>query len=269
VGGCGGGGGGSSSPPPAPPPPGPTVTGIGFAPTSGPGDTSAYYPLAAGNQRLFDSTPTDPTALAPAGAVTIAVNGTKTVLGATATVITRTDPTSAAGGYDGTVSTVTGKNVPAGSFINALKQTTTVTATATDGGQSIPISGTDLSWQAPGVGPIKDLASATSNGVTITSDSALRFYTVKGQKHGIGASSALAASLVGANCQAVAQALPSVTSDGTNFLVVAYACDASSGSAMANWVGTLVGSDGAVITKFHITAPTVATGPRRPAWPHG
>jgi hypothetical protein len=51
-GGSGGGGGGSSSPPAAPPPPGPTVTGNGFAPTSGPGDTSAYYPLAAGNQWL-------------------------------------------------------------------------------------------------------------------------------------------------------------------------------------------------------------------------
>lgn len=92
--GCGGGGGGSTAPA------APTVSGNGFARTSGPGDTSAYLPSAAGDQWNFNYTTTDPTAMTPFGLVTVAVNGTKTIQGATATVFTRTDPTVTSGGYD-------------------------------------------------------------------------------------------------------------------------------------------------------------------------
>jgi len=89
-GGYGGGGGGGS----------PTVTGKGFAPSTGPGDTAGYFPVGAGDQWEFNYSTTDPKASAATGVVTLAVNGTKTVLGATATVLTQTNSTSPSGGFD-------------------------------------------------------------------------------------------------------------------------------------------------------------------------
>jgi len=90
-GGGGGGGGGGGSP---------TVTGKGFAPSTGPGDTAGYFPVGAGDQWEFNYSTTDPKASAAAGVVTLAVNGTKAVLGATATVLTQTNSTSSSGGFD-------------------------------------------------------------------------------------------------------------------------------------------------------------------------
>src|SRR5438309_498261 len=54
---CGGGGGGGGSGGP-PPPPQPSVTGNGFAPASGPGDTSSYFPTGLQDQLLLDLTQT-------------------------------------------------------------------------------------------------------------------------------------------------------------------------------------------------------------------
>src|SRR5438132_13717025 len=93
-GGYGGGGGGGS----------PTVTGKGFAPSTGPGDTAGYFPVASGDQWQFNYSTTDPKAVAPTAVVTVSVNGTKSVLGTTATVLTQTNPTIATGGYDQYVS---------------------------------------------------------------------------------------------------------------------------------------------------------------------
>ncbi len=88
-GGYGGGGGGGGG--------GPTVTGKGFAPSTGPGDTAGYFPVGAGDQWEFNYSTTDPKASAATGVVTLAVNGTRTVLGATATVLTQTNSTSPSG----------------------------------------------------------------------------------------------------------------------------------------------------------------------------
>src|SRR5260370_30867810 len=91
----GGGGGGSTRGPPAA-----TVTGNGLAPATGPGDTASYFPSSTGDQWSFNYTTNDTTALSPYAIVGVAVNGTKTVQGVSATVFTRTDPTVASGGSD-------------------------------------------------------------------------------------------------------------------------------------------------------------------------
>src|SRR2546423_2868028 len=84
-GGGGGGGGGGGSP---------TVTGKGFAPSTGPGDTAGYFPVGAGDQWEVKYSTPDPKASAAAGVVTLAVNGNKAVLGAAGTALTPTDSTN-------------------------------------------------------------------------------------------------------------------------------------------------------------------------------
>jgi len=309
---CGGGGGGDGGTGMS----GGSVSGNGLAPSSGPGDTSLYFPDAQGDQWSFNYVTNDPNAVAPSGVVTVAVNGTKVVQSITGTVFTRTDPTLGSGGYDqyfnvsaggvtllgnndttdtitplitpyvqllfpvqvGPVSTVIGTQlpfskdamgnpitlnltqtisnaaiesieVPAGAYASAMRQVTSVTATAYDMGQSSPaVSGTDTIWLVPGVGQAKDQATVTGNGTTVTASSELRGYTVNGQQHGLGAIADAVPTLASANCFGGAGNLAplNVASDGTNYLVVAHNCDASSGTAMVKWVATLLGADGSV-----------------------
>src|SRR5205823_6103073 len=314
-----GGGGGSGGPPP-PPPPG--VTGNGFAPATGPGDTNSYFPTGAQDQWRFDFTTDDPKATAPSGTVTLTVTGTKTIQGASATVYTHSDPTSSSGGYDeyfavgnggvtalgntdpgdsispllipyvqllfpvslGQVSQVVGQNlpfgsdsnhnpitlsltqtisnaametvdVPAGTFASALKQVTTINATAHDGTQSAPVTGSDTAWYAAGVGQVKEQSTVSGGGTTINSAGELRGYLVNGTPHGIGASTVIDSSLATTNCIGTSYPAPSVASDGTNFLIVAYSCSAAGGTAMSNWTGLLAGPDGTMIKTVNITPP--------------
>ena len=60
----------------------------------------------------------------------------------------------------------------------------------------------------------------------------LRGYTVNGKAHGLGSASAITPKLVSANCLGGPAffAPANVATDGTNFLVVALACDNSSGA---------------------------------------
>lgn len=324
---CGGGGGGGGGSTTLPPPPTSSVTGNGFAPSTGPGDTASYFPVGAGDKWLFDYTTDDPNAPAPSGTVTVSVNGTKTIQGASATVYTRSDSANPAGSYDqyfavgkggvttlgntdsadmispliipyvqllfpvglGQVSKVVCQNlaygtdtnnnpvtldltqtitdaametvdVPAGTFANALRQTTSIDATVKDGTQSAPVIANDTSWYVAGVGQIKDQSSATGGGKTLNSSSELRSYAIKGQSHGIGPSADLDSTLVTAGCQGSSHPVPAVTSDGTNFLIVAFACSTASGSAMSNWVGVLIAPDGTVLKTVNITAPVAISG---------
>jgi hypothetical protein len=80
TGGGGGGGGG-----------GPTVTGGGFAPSSGPGDTQNYVPASVGNAWKLSYAATDTNNVTTAGLLALSIPGTKTVLGATATVFDQQD----------------------------------------------------------------------------------------------------------------------------------------------------------------------------------
>jgi hypothetical protein len=322
---CGGGGGGGGSGGP-PPPPAPIVTGNGFAPTTGPGDTNSYFPTGAQDQWLFDFTTDDPKALAQAGTVTIAVTGTKTIQGVSATVYTRADPTSSSGGYDeyfavgnggvtalgntdpgdlispliipyvellfpvslGQVSQVVGENlpfgtdanhnpitlnltqtitnsametvdVPAGTFTNALKQVTTINATAQDGMQSVPITGTDSAWYAAGAGQVKDQSTATGGGTTINTAAQLRSYSINGKLRGIAPSPSPGFLVSATGCSGSSHPVPAVSSDGTNFLTVLYACSAPS-NTVSNWIGVLDGPDGSMLKTFNITAPAVSSG---------
>jgi hypothetical protein len=322
-GGGGGGGGGSGGPPPPPPP---TVTGNGFAPTTGPGDTNSYFPTGVQDQWRFDFTTDDPKAIAPSGTVTLTVTGTKTIQGVSATVYTRIDPTSSSGGYDqyfavgkggvtalgntdpgdsvspliipyvqalfpvslGQVSKVVGQNlafgidsnhnpitlnltqtitnaaietvdVPAGTFANALKQVTTINATALDGTQSAPVTGSDTAWYAPGAGQVKDQSTASGGGTTINSASELRGYTLNGTLHGIAPNPAPALTVSATGCAGSSHPVPAVSSDGTNFLTVVYAC-IDPNTVASNWLGVLQGPDGSVQKTFNITAPAASPG---------
>lgn len=84
-GGGGGGDGGGSQPPPA------VVTGSSFAPTSGPGDTEKYFPKATGNEWYFRYE-TEESGFPPMdGLMSVAVTGTKSVLGVEAIVLAQDD----------------------------------------------------------------------------------------------------------------------------------------------------------------------------------
>jgi hypothetical protein len=309
IGSCGGGGGGSLAPS------GPTVTGNAAAPSTGPGDVMAYFPLAAGNQWLYNSTDSSTNTPTLIFDVTAAVNGTTTVQGSLATIVTHTNSSTAAAPIDqyyassgggitvlgttdpadtitpllvpypqllfpvttGTVSSITGKNlafgkdaagnpialnltqnivnsgletvsVPAGTFANAMKQVTTVSGTAFDGNQSIPVTGTDTVWFAPGVGQVKETTVANASGTSITNTFDLKGFVVNGQPHGFGPPKVLTAASTN-----LADFATAVASDGTNFLLVTHHSPAT-GSTM-NWVGTLLARDGTIIKTFDITPP--------------
>lgn len=149
-------------------------------------------------------------------------------------------------------------DVPAGTFTNAMRQTTTVSATAYDSGRTSPaVSGTDTSWLAPGVGQIKEQLSVSANGNSRTASSELRGYTVNGRQHGLGAATDLVPALISANCTVAQGSIgpPNIASDGTNYLIVAHLCDATSGSVTVKWIATLVGPDGT--TKSTVDLSTV------------
>jgi hypothetical protein len=320
VAGCGGGGsGGGSGGGMTPPPPSPIISGKAFAPSTGPGDTQGYFPLAAGNQWQYDYTTSDPNAVTPSAVVTQTVSGTKSVLGVTAMVLSRADPTNRSGGYDsyfglspggvtdlgntdstdnltpqlvpyvqelfpiqlGNVSTLTATNLPdgndqaghvvtlnmtqgianvafesvdapAGTYANALRQTTTVNGTVQDNGQSAPLSGTETSWYVPGVGLVKDLNTATGGGVTLNSSAELRFFTINGTAHGLGSPQNVSASAQGG-------VSPAIASDGSHFLIVSQQYTGAVGAPQQqNFIGTLVNPDGSVASSFNVTQPTAA-----------
>ena len=322
---CGGGGGGGGSGGP-PPPPQPSVTGNGFAPASGPGDTSSYFPTGLQDQWRFDFTTDHPSATQPSGPLSVTVTGTKTIQGVSATVFTRSNPLNTAGGPDnyfavsnggvtalgntdsndtisplivpyvqalfpvalGQVSQVVGQNlpfghdsnnnpitldltqtisnaametvdVPAGTFANALKQVTTINATAHDGTQSAPVTGSDTAWYAPGAGEIKDQSTASGGGTTINTAMELRGYTLNGTLHGIAPNTAPARTVSATGCSGSSHPVPAVSSDGTNFLTVLYAC-VDPNSFASNWEGVLQGPDGSVQKIFNITAPAPSPG---------
>jgi hypothetical protein len=91
---CGGGGKGSA-------PPGASITGTGSAPGTGPGDAQLYFPLAAGDIWFYEATNDDSAAPTAVGELTSTVNGTKTVQGVVATVLTHANTTVSGGPVDG------------------------------------------------------------------------------------------------------------------------------------------------------------------------
>jgi hypothetical protein len=150
-------------------------------------------------------------------------------------------------------------DVPAGTFANAMHQTTKVTGTAFDSGQSTPaVSGTDDIWLVPGIGQVKEQTAAGAGATLVNSAAELRGYTVNGKAHGLGTASAVTPNLVSANCLGGPTffAPANVASDGTNFLAVALACDNSSGTVQVKWIATLIGPDGTVKTSVDLSPAT-------------
>jgi len=91
---CGGGGKGSA-------PPGSGITGTGSAPGTGPGDAQLYFPFAAGDIWFYEATNDDSATPTAVGELTSTVNGTKTVQGVIATVLTRANTTVAGAAVEG------------------------------------------------------------------------------------------------------------------------------------------------------------------------
>src|SRR2546429_6645498 len=96
---CGGGGGNGGSSSGGAGGGGSTVTGTGFAPSTGPGDTAGYFPVASGDQWQVNYSTTDPKAVAPTAVVTGSGHGTKSGLWATAPGLHPTKSTLSTGGY--------------------------------------------------------------------------------------------------------------------------------------------------------------------------
>jgi hypothetical protein len=150
-------------------------------------------------------------------------------------------------------------DVPAGTFANAMHQTTKVAGTAFDSGQLTPaVSGTDDIWLVPGIGQVKEQTAVGGGATLVNSAAELRGYTVNGKAHGLGAASAVTPNLVSANCLGGPTffAPANVASDGTNFLAVALACDNSSGTVQVKWTATLLGPDGMAKTSVDLSLAT-------------
>src|SRR4029077_9674665 len=101
------------------------------------------------------------------------------------------------------------------------------------GSQSIPVSGTDTVWFAPGVGQVKETTVANAARTSITNTFDLKGFVVNGQSHGFGPPKVLTAASTNLGDFGAA-----VASDGTNFMLVTHPSPAS-GSPM-NWVGTVL-----------------------------
>jgi hypothetical protein len=143
--------------------------------------------------------------------------------------------------------------VPAGTYKNALRQTTTITTTATDNGQTVPVNGLETTWYVAGVGPVKDTTSVTGGGQTITTDAEMRFADVNATAYGFAPEQQLALSTL-------APAAPVITSDGSNFLIVAQQfTGAGTASPMSNFVGTIVSPYQSTVATFNLTAPAPVT----------
>ena len=87
--GCGGGGGHS----------GPSVSGRGFAPSSGPGDAQNFFPAAVGNEWAMNYTASVDGSGSVSGLTTLTVAQPRIVLGTSATVLQQSD-SRGGGGYE-------------------------------------------------------------------------------------------------------------------------------------------------------------------------
>lgn len=77
-------------------------------------------------------------------------------------------------------------SVPAGTFPNAMKQTTAASVTERSGGQTATANGTATSWIVPGVGVVKETSVASGPGSTVNTTHDLRGYVLGGVRHGVG-----------------------------------------------------------------------------------
>lgn len=317
---CGGGGGDGNDGTPQP-----SVTGTGSAPATGPGDVEKFFPSSTGNQWFFTYDLTE-FGVTSAGLTTVSVIGTRPILGTTATVLARVDAEPGLGTLEdyygisqggitylgnndaedtitpqllpwvqllfpvnvGTMSTITGTNlpfgtdgsgnpvtldvtqqiqnaafepisVPAGNFARALRQVTQLDATAKNArlNQSIEVSGTETRWVVPGVGVVKTASSATVDVETSSSVAELRGYVVDGVRYGYGLPFKLIPNLspVFTGDPNPPYGLPAIATDGDHFLVVSRRITGQSPDYFAQWIASLVTLDGTMLSSVDLGPP--------------
>ena len=317
---CGGGGddGGDGTPQPS-------VTGTGSAPTTGPGDVEKFFPASTGNQWFFSYDLTEFGATS-AGLSTVSVTGTRAISGTTATVLAREDAEAGLGTLEdyygislggitylgnndaedtitpkllpwvqllfpvnlGTMSTITGTNlpfgtdgsgnpvtldvtqriqniafepinVPAGNFARSLKQVTQLDATAkiVRLNQSVDVSGAETSWVVPGVGVVKTDLSTTVDVETSSSVAELRGYVIDGVRFGYGLPFTLIPDLspVFTGDPSPPYGEPAIATDGEHFLVVSRRITGQSPEYFANWIASLVTLDGTMLSSVDLGPP--------------
>jgi hypothetical protein len=146
-------------------------------------------------------------------------------------------------------------DVPAGTFTNALKQTTTISGSVTANGQNTPITGSQTSWSVPGVGEVKEVDQASGGSTSTHTTADLRFYVVNGTPHGL----APPRLLNGPNGQLPTRPEPALASDGTNFLVVMLEAVAGSSPTQQSFTGAVVDPYGNAT--FFSISPAAVPGP--------
>lgn len=131
-------------------------------------------------------------------------------------------------------------DVPAGSF-SALRHETTIEGAVVDEafGISIPISGSETRWFAPGVGLVKTASAVTVEDQSSTSRAELRGYSVGGVTRGLGDAVTALPGLGN-----VPMGYPVVGTDGNSLLLVARKFTANDASGVANWVAQRLSPDG-------------------------
>ena len=305
--------------------PQPSVTGTGSAPATGPGDVEKFFPASVGNQWFFTYDATE-YGVTSAGLSTVSVTGTRSIGGTPATVLAREDADPDVGTLEdyygispggitylgnndaedtitpmllpwvqllfpvnvGTMSTVTGTNlpfgtdgsgnpvtldvtqriqnaafepisVPAGNFARALRQVTQLEATARIArlNQSVDVSGTETTWVVPGVGVVKTTSTATVDVETSSSAAELRGYVIDGVKFGYGLPFTLIPDLspVFSGDPNPPYGLPAIATDGEHFLVVSRRITGQSPEYYAHWIASLVALDGTMISSVDLGPP--------------
>lgn len=156
-------------------------------------------------------------------------------------------------------------NVAAGSFPSAVKRVLNLTGTLhlSASGVNVPITKVETTWAVPRVGFVKrtdttTIQDPTGGSSSQTASLEARGYVIDGISHGMGWPFTVTSNLSNINYTSPI-GHPAIASDGTNFLVMAKKASgpATSPNSLANWIGTLVGPDGAVIKTFDatVTAP--------------
>jgi len=138
----------------------------------------------------------------------------------------------------------------AGAFPSTLKQQTSISGSVSDAALNvtIPFSGSETRWLAPGAGIVRQVNSVTVDVITTGSDAQVRGYQVDGVRHGVGKASTVF-SLLAPDDGYVSppEGVQAVASDGTNFLVAARNVTGSFGQYFSRWVVQCVAADGSLI----------------------
>jgi len=113
-------------------------------------------------------------------------------------------------------------SVPAGTFPGAARIASTYTGSVRGSrdGTTVPFNATDTFWSAPGVGPVKNVQTASAGGLDAQATAELRGWTVGGLAHGLGLPFTAAPGLAPGDSDASNPGRPGIASDGQGFLAV-------------------------------------------------